>query len=1158
MSDPIMHNLPTRHHGQRLRALLFGLLLGFWLTPTAASADVDSDLFLFTTSVPPNVAIVLDNSGSMNEIVWPPAYDPTVDPSCQEWADWYQYGYYSTVTFSACGNTRTLYHDPESNGSTRISGRYLNWLFSDESDPYVSELNSSNNGARLCSEEVPTTFGKYQRNRMTAAKEVVLETICLIAATKDVRFGLSLFREGRNSSWNDPNGGYMSVGIDDLSTSQQEDIDDAVALAEAETWTPLGETLFQLYSYFMGRSSGEQPAPANSGSFPTYSYSTSSNNGGGRYSSAGPPTVPECPVEYGCQKNFVIIITDGEPTRDDFDNDPASTSAGFSNFDDLIGDYNADGETEETGFYESALYLDDIAKFMHEQDFRPDLDGDQFIDVYTIGFTTNGPANDLLEKTAEQGNGLFFTSNNAEELTVAIVASITDIIEKSQSFTAATVPSTRTASGGDFYTSFFLPSAKTAFWEGHLRAFGIDAAGNLFDQNGACPLVDPSPGECNSGPFAAGNAPYWDAGEEIPLPAFRKLYTTQLMGPTTNRILFETTTLDANDLDLLPFTSAPASAPNPIYPGSNALNENGLAEEIVSYARGCAFNSGVSGANVSGDSSCVARPWRLGDIFHSAPAVVGKPRAARGEPSYSNFAANYAGRQRIIYFGANDGFLHGVDAGVWDASATPPAYTKGTGEELFGFMPWEARRNIKSLPIDDPSDRHYYVDGSPESADVWLYPTPTTGNKALNGSEWRSYLITGLRGGGRSFLALDITDPTDPNYPQYAWDFPNESDPDDPSVPTSMLPYLGESWSQPVITRVRVQIGGDDNQGQGYERWVMIVGGGYSNDGDPNQQAEYNPNATAGRSIVMVDIKTGQVLALKRFNPTAAAGEPESEMIYAIPSTPTVLDLDFDGFADIILVGDLGGQVWKWVIQPIGEDRVNDGSPTGDYSQPNWPFRKFFEAPIVNSDGLNYHKSIYFPLAAAYRGKTLWYAFASGERNNIQFPGLSGPDENNRMYTLRDIDPLENGVSPASTLDEADLTDLTSIQSCTSITSSGYFFSLADGEKIVTNVEIFAGLVLAGSFTPATEGDPCTAKGNGILYVFDLSCGGGYFNGPGGVPARALEIGEGMPTDPQISVGADGKDNIVFVEKSGADLESIQAPDVPSGAKTLLYWREMD
>ena len=48
-----------------------------------------------------------------------------------------------------------------------------------------------------------------------------------------------------------------------------------------------------------------------------------------------------------------------------------------------------------------------------------------------------------------------------------------------------------------------------------------------------------------------------------------------------------------------------------------------------------------------------------------------------------------------------------------------------------------------------------------------------------------------------------------------------------------------------------------------------------------------------------------------------------------------------------------------------------------------------------------------------------------------------------------------------------------------------------------------------------------------------------------------------MPTDPKISVGVDGEDNRIYIEKSGADLESIGAPDVDNGAKSMLYWREI-
>ena len=61
----------------------------------------------------------------------------------------------------------------------------------------------------------------------------------------------------------------------------------------------------------------------------------------------------------------------------------------------LIGDYNPDNDYPEdgdevSGSDERAWYLDDVAKFMHENDFQLDLEGDQTIDIYTVGFTDGG------------------------------------------------------------------------------------------------------------------------------------------------------------------------------------------------------------------------------------------------------------------------------------------------------------------------------------------------------------------------------------------------------------------------------------------------------------------------------------------------------------------------------------------------------------------------------------------------------------------------------------------------------------------------------------------------------------------------------------------------------------------------------------------------
>ncbi len=215
--------------------------------------------------------------------------------------------------------------------------------------------------------------------------------------------------------------------------------------------------------------------------FPMYSYTTSKNQEGGLYN---PSKAPPSPVQYSCQKNFVLMVTDGSPTRDDFDEeDPVDTTLGFADFKDkLIGDYNDDGEVEEQDDLvcpdcETTLYLDDVALFMQTNDFHLGFDDDQTIDTYTVGFGSTPTADALLKKTAAVGNGLFFHANNYDELTQAIIAALTDIIEKAQSFTAATVPATRTTAGENLYVSLFVPSGKTPYWEGHLKNFQITGIG---------------------------------------------------------------------------------------------------------------------------------------------------------------------------------------------------------------------------------------------------------------------------------------------------------------------------------------------------------------------------------------------------------------------------------------------------------------------------------------------------------------------------------------------------------------------------------------------------------------------------------------------------------------------------------------------------------
>jgi type IV pilus assembly protein PilY1 len=1091
---------------------------------------------------------------------------------------------YKLLNDSFCGNERQIWapSDP-----TLWDGRYLNWYFSDDADPYYSEIQTAKANVEGCTQAGSSKFfdDKYRRTRFEASKQVLLDLLC-VAESKNVRFGLATFRDAADLNTEDPNGGFIAADLGRSNPSHAAELETKIKNNTLASETPLSESLFQIYSFWMSRDTADIPVGADGlTKFPVYEYDKfgALETNSSQYL--------EDPMAFQCEKAFVVILTDGLPTRDDFDQDPASTSGGYDDFGALIGDYHDEGadavpDPELPGDTdESSFYLDDIAKYMQDNDFRPDLGGDQLVDTYAVGLATDQTTDDFLQMTADVGNGLFFHTQDGDQLTFALIAALNDIIEKSSSFTAAAVPSARTADGADFYQAFFLPSGKSAFWEGHVRAWQLAQNGDILDKNGNCALDDPDAGECNSGPFKTDAEFLWDALDQVPPPGSRSLYASKLVSSTPARVAFDDA-LTAADLTIQPFSVASDPAPNnALYPtfGSTAITEEGLADEVVAFGQGCFFGTGVTDAALVGTpGSCLARPARLGDIFHSNPVVVRRPGAPIVEESYKSFEQAYSARSRMIYAGTNGGFLEAIHAGDWQAGLTPPRYDGGTGVERFGFMPWQVRENIKNLPIDPPDGRTHYVDGSPGVADVWIYPSAGATTKQSDGREWRTMLVSGLRKGGRHYFALDITNPdgiTGPGSvnlaypgfqasgPAYGWEFPEEGD------PGSHLPLMGETWSRPILTRVRV---GVNDNGVPHERWVAIFASGYDHNGDPNPTAvtgrvsTYSSSATEGRAIFIIDVKTGEVLGRKKLDSFALDGQ--TAMAYAMPSTPAVLDLNADGFADVIYVGNLGGQMFKWAISALGGDPVNGAGSGDDVDQPNWPFKLFFEAPIAAIGGDDYYQNFYFPPTAALVDGKVWMAWGAGERRDLNYEGDTG-DENNRLYVAFDPDPLEQLAVPLSTLTESDLVDATSSPGGVTLGGArGYYIKGEDGEKFVTNSLVFGGQVIINSFTPTPDVDPCLGRGLGKAYVFDLLTGEGFFVDASNNPERTFDLGMGLPTDPKVSVSlgtpggggggggggpcGTGQGNRVYIEKSDAEIQSLEACDIPSGGQ-LVFWQEV-
>ena len=759
----------------------------------------------------------------------------------------------------------------------------------------------------------------------------------------------------------------------------------------------------------------------------------------------------------------------------------------------------------------------------------------------------------------------------------------------------------------------------------------------MLTPSGNCAIgVDPSalPPCANTGALRTSADAYWDAASAMPNPpTSRKLYVelattnfmeqpSALLTPLTST---EQTTTFGPTLAAATYFNI-VSTDHDVNPYLPLTNSNPvMASHLARFLRGCTFTGGPTCTPRLDGAS---QPEYLGDIFHSNPLVVGSPNQAVNESSYQTFATTYRTRPRVVYAGANDGWLHAFQAGLWSTALSPDGHTRGSGQELMGFMPYGIRKTIKTYVKHTSGLRTTVtVDGSPVAADVWFNRSGTgltTKEAALTtktAAQWRTVLIQGLRDGGQSYHALDITDPPDAvgttttTYPRYLWGFPVEDaiNGDNPGTDTEKL-WMGNSWSEPVITRVRVKVAGNANTA-GFERWVAVFGAGYNAASDPNSST-YSATSRLGRAIYMVDISTGEVLAKKYYISTGGAlsgltneRRDLTDLRYAFASSPAVFDTDFDGFADVIYIGDLGGNLWKWVVKNAGFDPILGGSynpgseippSTTAMDQPSWPFRLFFRGdhssassnalPAEMTGGAwtsgTHYQSFFYPPTGVLRQNKLVLAFGAGERATPIGPVAAMTDgcpgtasaclNNNHFYVVKDDDPLERvGTMPnriTGRYTEANLLDPDSATppTCAALTAAvGYMITARDGEKFVTNSTIFLGTVFTGSFLPNATAATCDSKGTAFLYGFDLDCGVGEFPGPGdNQDDRRLAVGSGLPTRPRVSVGDLNQGggggcpsppcciNKVVVVTSDGEIYNDCPDDLPTSGVKVRSWRE--
>lgn len=407
------------------------------------------------------------------------------------------------------------------------------------------------------------------------------------------------------------------------------------------------------------------------------------------------------------------------------------------------------------------------------------------------------------------------------------------------------------------------------------------------------------------------------------------------------------------------------------------------------------------------------RSQLLGDIVGSDMVVSGKFDEGYSSLTGSagtTYGAYVASKQPVAFFGANDGMLHAF---------------RNNGAEAFAYVPSAVLPKLKTL-ASFPLVHAPLVDGPLALADVY-----TTGS-------WRTLLLGGLGGGGRTYFGLDVTAPVT-----------SANGTIDPSKVLFELndPDIGYSFSRPAIAR---QANGD---------WVAFFANGYG--GDSKRAILFVKNLTSG-VLTKIDTQVG------------SPSDPNGL------SSPTVLASRI-GKADAVYAGDYQGNLWKFVQNASGAwVLAHSGAP-------------FFVAkragvrqPIFAAPALESHPAGGIMVLVG-TGKY----FETQDRTDTAVQTFYGLRDRGATISRQNL--LQQTITEGN--DTVDSARAVSDNRIDYRTAAGWYLDFstvqngtASGERIVASAIIVSDTVLFNTFVPSAQA--CVGIGSSFLMGVNLFNGG--------------------------------------------------------------------
>lgn len=507
------------------------------------------------SNVKPNVLLIVDNSGSMDTL----AYGLNNYVSTQTYGGYFDtnrmYKYNSTSGWFEVDTVTS--HNPATNwtgGTSSGSGNFLNWLTMRRVDVVRKVLVGGKHNARTGQTayyRIPhaggnramsynNTYYQYGSSNGVPNIKICTSSSCksftgstynayvyvgsnptdgLVQKMSDrIRFGLMLFNDDgtkfENSDTSVKDGGYIAIPIgatDNTNVNSSGNIVSKIEAANPSTYTPLAESLYEAVRYFQFTNSA----------YNGFNYSTTA---------IAPLTAATDPIAAPCQKNFVMILTDGESTKDQnlpggsFTGTEVTDAYGF-NVETWLGNINANTAvnnavigsntvTASLNSMDGTNYLPAVAYYAHNTDLRSasvggsSKAGMQNLTIYTVFAFDNSVAGaKLLKLTSLYGayvdsnsNGIpnlqseydktnnisgvktpdtipdtYFSAGDGDALQSSLQMAFDDIVARVASGTAASILNSSEGSGANLLQAVFYPkktfeSGTEATWIGELQS----------------------------------------------------------------------------------------------------------------------------------------------------------------------------------------------------------------------------------------------------------------------------------------------------------------------------------------------------------------------------------------------------------------------------------------------------------------------------------------------------------------------------------------------------------------------------------------------------------------------------------------------------------------------------------------------------------------